>query len=394
MSQAKLESLLMCLICFLPFFRGVRFVTFLSLQDLLILFTVSWIFLTKFYFYRKYLPIVGLAIFITGVLVLQTLMVSDDPFQSTVNILKCLNCYLFLPLVLLFLVQLKGNFQLGIYSYISGAVASSIITLLGFTGSSTSVSRISGFAGDPVMYSILLSFAVCYLMSDTSLILKIPLVLRLLALAIIFIEILKTGSGSGLVIVVLAVFFARIVLRTRRTGQRTLFIDFGILILLGLAWTSNFANTTKERIEMIINPRTGYSLSTSSGHSTIESRIVSIQHAITQISEHPILGSGFSFSAQLTDLGFQPHNYFILAWLTGGVLLLSCTLVFLAWNIKRFLISCKRKDLMVVTTQAGTFFALMTNPILWDGGFFTALFVVLLKGNELLHDSSVTKKLH
>jgi hypothetical protein len=321
-------------------------------------------------------------------------MVSDDPFQSTVNILKCLNCYLFLPLVLLFLVQLKGNFQLGIYSYISGAVASSIITLLGFTGSSTSVSRISGFAGDPVMYSILLSFAVCYLMSDTSLILKIPLVLRLLALAIIFIEILKTGSGSGLVIVVLAVFFARIVLRTRRTGQRTLFIDFGILILLGLAWTSNFANTTKERIEMIINPRTGYSLSTSSGHSTIESRIVSIQHAITQISEHPILGSGFSFSAQLTDLGFQPHNYFILAWLTGGVLLLSCTLVFLAWNIKRFLISCKRKDLMVVTTQAGTFFALMTNPILWDGGFFTALFVVLLKGNELLHDSSVTKKLH
>jgi hypothetical protein len=392
--QNKVEALLLCSICFLPFFRGIRFVTFLSLQDVLILCTITWILLTKYAFYKEYLFAIGLAVFITGILILQTFIVSDNTFNSTVNILKCLNCYLFLPLVLLYLTRLKDSYHLGVTSYVIGAVFSSLITMFGISESSKSISRISGFAGDPVMYSILLSFALCYLISNDPSVLKKSLTLRLLAVSLISIEILRTGSGSGLAITVLGVFFARVLLRGGGTRKASSIMDFGIVVVLWFVWNSDYANTTKERMQVILNPQAGYSHSTNSGGSTIESRVLSIKYAIELIQEQPILGSGFSFNSQLTDLGIQPHNYFILAWLTGGVLFLSCTLVFFFWNLRQSLVSYQKRDSIVMITQVGVFFALMTNPILWDGGFFTALLIILLKERRLLPNNLATEKLH
>lgn len=388
------EALLLFVICFLPFFRGIRFVTFLALQDVLVLTVVIWIFLAKFSFYKKYIPAFALTFLVTGVLILQTFIVSDDTFHSTVNILKCLNCYLFLPLVLLYLSRLENAYQFGVSGFIFGAIFSSLVSILGVNGLLVSSSRVSGYAGDPVMYSILLSFALCYLISNDASILKWTIASRLVAILLISIEILRTGSGSGIAITGLGVFITRVFFRAQSMRRKTSFMDFGIVMILWIVWKSDFANTTKERIQIILNPKTSYSMSTSSGHSTIESRILSIKHAFVMIRERPILGRGFSLNAQLTDLGIQPHNYFVLAWLTGGLLLLSCTLLFLCFNLKLMLISLRYRDSIVIITQIATFFALMSEPILWDCGFFTALMLLLVKNRKLNQGNLIIKKLH
>jgi len=382
-AQSKFELLSLSLICALPFYRSVRFVTYASLQDILVIIIFIWIVLTKFAFYRKYLVLMYLAFFITSILVLQTLLVSDDSYGSIVNIMKCVNTYVFLPLVLKYLTREINSHKYAILSYTGSASVSSIISLLFASPGASSPERVSGYAGDPVIYSILLSFAVCVLLSNFPIILRMSIILRFLLLSLLILEILRTGSGSGLAIVLIAVIAPRIIPRKAKVSRDSVLVYFGTLMLLAMFWNSVFASKTKDRISTILNPRTSYSTEVRSGQSTIESRLLSFRYAMDQIRESPILGHGFSFDSQLTVLGLQPHNYFVLAWLTGGAILLICTILLSLQFSKVALLSYFRGNTLTFTILAGGFFALMTQPFLWDTGFFTPLFLMALLNTSI-----------
>jgi hypothetical protein len=377
-AQSKFELLILSLICALPFYRSIRFVTYLSLEDILVIIIFIWIVLTKYAFYRRYLVQFFFAFFITFILVVQTLLVSVDSYGSVVNIMKCVNTYVFLPLVIKYLTREINSRKYAILSYTGSACVSSIISLLGTSPGIISPGRVSGYAGDPVMYSILLSFAVCILLSNFPIILSISVILRFLLLSLLILEILRTGSGSGLAIILIAVIAQRIMPRKANASRESVLIYFGTLMLFAMFWNSAFASKTRDRISLILNPRASYATQAGTGQSTIESRLLSIKYAMDQIRESPILGHGFSFDSQLTVLGLQPHNYFILAWLTGGAIFLICTLLLSLQFSKVALLSYFRGDTLTFTILLGAFSALMTEPFLWDTGFFTPLLMVSL----------------
>jgi hypothetical protein len=280
--------------------------------------------------------------------------------------------------VIKYLTREINSRKYAILSYTGSACVSSIISLLGTSPGIISPGRVSGYAGDPVMYSILLSFAVCILLSNFPIILSISVILRFLLLSLLILEILRTGSGSGLAIILIAVIAQRIMPRKANASRESVLIYFGTLMLFAMFWNSAFASKTRDRISLILNPRASYATQAGTGQSTIESRLLSIKYAMDQIRESPILGHGFSFDSQLTVLGLQPHNYFILAWLTGGAIFLICTLLLSLQFSKVALLSYFRGDTLTFTILLGAFSALMTEPFLWDTGFFTPLLMVSL----------------
>ena len=337
-----------------------------------------WIVLTKYSFYRRYLVLICFAFFITLILVLQTLLVSVDAYASIVNIMKCVNAYVFLPLVITYLTREINSHKYAILSYTGSASISSIISLLFVSPGTSSPGRVSGYSGDPVMYSILLSFAVCILLSNFPIILKMSLILRFLLLSLLILEILRTGSGSGLAMILIAVIAPRIMPRKTKVSRDSFLVFLGILTLFAIFWNSEFASKTKDRISIILDPRTSYTTQAGAGQSTIESRLLSVRYALEQIIESPILGHGFSFDSQLTVLALQPHNYYVLAWLTGGAIFLICTLLLSFQFLKVALNSYFRGNTLTFTILVGAFFALMTEPFLWDTGFFTPLLMASL----------------
>jgi hypothetical protein len=185
---------------------------------------------------------------------------------------------------------------------------------------------------------------------------------------LLILEILRTGSGSGLAIILIAVIAQRIMPRKANASRESVLIYFGTLMLFAMFWNSAFASKTRDRISLILNPRASYATQAGTGQSTIESRLLSIKYAMDQIS----------FDSQLTVLGLQPHNYFILAWLTGGAIFLICTLLLSLQFSKVALLSYFRGDTLTFTILLGAFSALMTEPFLWDTGFFTPLLMVSL----------------
>jgi hypothetical protein len=107
----------------------------------------------------------------------------------------------------------------------------------------------------------------------------------------------------------------------------------------------------------------------------LEIRWQTIGYAWDKIKNAPILGNGLDLPGQFNLSGMQPHSIFLLAWQTGGILLLFGSFVFLIDGIGRMAKCASNRMIVPLSISMGTWFTLFANPFFYDVSFISAYYL-------------------
>ena len=161
---SSIRNFFIFLIFLLPFFRSIRFATFMTYQDLVLVFCFIYLFFSQSNFLRKNRNFLFSALGILSILILLTSLSSKDEYHNLINATKCFNTFAILPIVIRNLITNREQFCLALRSYIFGSVLSVIVWFLtGYNSVNLNLERSSGFGGDPVLQSVLLTFSLVLL---------------------------------------------------------------------------------------------------------------------------------------------------------------------------------------------------------------------------------------
>ena len=380
-AKGNAVRLLMFGVFFTCSFRDVRFISFLSLQDIL-LFTV----LFPLYFgllessKRKKLNIyLIISFFILLIFLCQSLMTSISPMESIFNYLKIFVAFALLPSAIWIFVHKIEDSYLLFLGYLSGVFISCLNSLIFKLGGSSG-SRISGLSGHPVFFGILTATAIVIALSIEYRT-KQSKFLSFIPIAVFAYAMVLSASSTGLVIVVsgLAV---KILITLMKQKFLSLLITMTTLLTGGiLVWNANFFSYSKARLLLSLDPQSGYSTNQISGISTFEARIFSLKYAWERIQDSPIVGHGLDTQGRVTSIGLEPHNMLFLSWQTGGLLLLALAIFFLHISLKYFILAIKLKFELGIAVILVTWLGLMTEPLIYERSILAPLFLVFITLN-------------
>jgi hypothetical protein len=359
-------------------FRDARIIDFLSIQDILIITRLSILLLSaaeKRSLSGKHFLTLGIIFFIFCVL--QSFLTSVDPTESSINSLKFVLTFFLLPVVFINDCQDKSTFNIAIWSFIIGSVISSLASILVSTTSGISNGdRVSGFAGHPVFFGILsgLALSIALVSFPKTLILQI---FHVLGIAIVAYALALSASSTGFSFIVLTFFIIMVRdLFSLNIGRLLRITTFCLLSFLAF-WNLDVFAFSRARLFQSLNPSAGFSTNAVSGTSTLEARVFSIRYGWERILESPIFGNGMDVSGRITDVNLEPHNFFIIGWQSGGILVLSAMIIFSVFSFKALLSALLKNELPKITIILVTWLALLSSPLLYERSVISPLILVL-----------------
>lgn len=359
-------------------FRNARFIDFLSIQDIFIITRLSLLFLvaggTKS---RKSLHFLILGTFFLIAFVLQSFLIALNPSESAVNGLKFVLTFFLLPIVFMNDCKDRKTFDIAIWAFIIGSVISSVASIFSSTTSGVSNGeRVSGFAGHPVFFGILsgLALSIALVSFPKTLFFQIFHVLGITTVAYALVLSASTTGFSFIALTFFVIMFKN--LFSLQIGRFLRNTTFFLISLLAFSKIDFFAYS-RSRLYQSLNPSTGFSTNAVSGTSTLESRFLSIKYGWDRVLESPILGNGMDVSGRITEINLEPHNFFIIGWQSGGVLVLSVMLVFSLFSLKALISAFRKKEFREITIILVSWLALLTTPLLYERSVITPLVLVL-----------------
>lgn len=361
-----------------PWIANLRIFSFASFQDLTILLTFLYLTLNHVHYALKFHVFFSITLFLVIVLILITSLNAPDIFHNSVNILKIVNCYLLLQFVLRHLVQDQHQIELAISIFVySGILCALIFGVLFFSFFDYGNGRYSGPSGNPVFQSIMYAFAfVILILYWRSIFLNFWFPLKILSIFTLIAAMLRTGSITPFVMILIALLILILLSGSFSSVYVTITSTLVLILVAPTLLYSMQQLTFIQRLKTNIAPTATFTLNSSYGQSTAAIRIESIKAAIREIRNHPIAGSGLNISSMYTDIDLQPHNLFILAWLTGGLFLLIFFLCLFYLQLKETYVSLKNGDKTLVVVFVLTWIVLMSEPIFWESAFMTPFFLL------------------
>jgi hypothetical protein len=373
----KAINLFCFILFFLAFFRTYRLTTYLTYQDILILGGFIFACFLNSEYLRSNLKFLLAVILLTIALAIATTANSVDLFGNYQNILKLVHCFFFFPSLCLMVLRTPSSIKSAILGFLSGALVSSIFV---FQPDQLLVTqqglRVDGTLGHPVFSGVMLSFAI--ILASSSFLNEIrgwkPI--RILLISIFLIVVLRTQSGTALFALGLALFawVTYYLLSEVRLIEKILLVTsscFGVIIL---GFTLENLPIFQRVIFNITSTRTS-SFIPATGESTLEIRLQTLYYAWERIKEAPFLGNGLDLPGQFNYSGMQPHSIFLLAWQTGGILLLLGSIIFFFDGIGRMVKSGMRRSVVPLALFMATWVTLFSSPIFYEASFMSAYYL-------------------
>lgn len=350
------------LLFFLVPFSAVRLVSYASLQDFFICFLFLILSLQQRSRLWRYERLGFAVLFLTfiSLISIQNVESVENHFYNTAKI-AC--TFILFPYCIFVLGREVKIWFVGNLGFISGVLVSAIVALL---NEQANYERFSGLSGHAVLQGFLSALAATLLILSFS---PNSLYLRCLQL-VIFLFFLwctsMTASVTSILVLIMGlgmyVFQDRDKHKQVQLGRKVLVITLMLLFSIQFGWFS----ATMERYYAQLNPSRGVSLQGWSGQSTIQIRQLTYSEAFREIKQNPLTGKGFDLSGQYLDIGFQPHNVLLLAWLSGGLLFfITCTVV-LVFISKLFFraLGMRRNDCALAF--GATIFIYMTSSVFYE----------------------------
>lgn len=375
--ESKLSSFFIAGVFFSCAFRDLRFVSFLAPQDL-------FLFAAFISLYLNYPPcrskwkmnqVLLVGIFVCIVFTVFSFLVSRDPIESSFNYAKVFVAFIILPSTIWMFVYSFEDISFLIWSYLSGVLFACAITLFFHIGIDSG--RASGLSGHAVFFGMLTSTGIVIALGQSYKNFRVQ-VLALSVVCLASFALAQSASSTGLVNI--AVALLAILIMNIRQKRFLISIRFWILpvVFFIIAWNSGFLTTAKSRLLISFNPRAGYSSNSISGTSTIEARLYSVRFGWERIKDSLLFGHGLDTLGRSTSIGLEPHNFIVLAWQCGGVLLLFTALTFLFLSMKYFLIFIRKNYTLGVVVWLVTWLELMTEPLIYERSILTPFFLVCI----------------
>lgn len=373
----NLTKFLMAGLFFSCSFRQARFFPILAPQDIFLLAASLLILVHKFEDYRikNFSRYVLLVLFLFLYFALNSLLVSINPGDSIVNYLKVIFAFVLLPVAVWGFVQNADDVRNLYWAFVAGVIVSSGIDI--FFASGIAEGRSSGFTGHPVFNGILIAFAITIVMAS-------KYETRLLMLGgyavngFLLFAFTKTASLTGLIIILSSLGLNIMInFHFRRIFQTLVFLIIAIYTLT-LIWNAAFFSFTKSRLLLTFSPRTGFSTNSISGTSTVEARWFSIKESWIRIQDSPIFGHGLDPAGRITAVNLEPHNFFVLAWQTGGIILLLLAIVFFFISMHFFWQAFIQKATREMSLIFATWIALFSSPLIYERSVLTPIFLAFV----------------
>jgi len=359
------------------FFRTYRLTSYFTYQDILILFGFIFVCFLNLDFVRSKVGVFLIVILFTSTLAIATSSNSVDLFHNYINILKVVHCYVLFPLLCLRILQTQSSIKFAILGFLSGAVVSGVITVQpDQILSSGPALRFSGTLGHPVFSGVMFAFAI--ILASSSFLTEIQGWKFIRLALVVFFSIVVIGTQSGTALLILGMAFLCwvifVVLSDSKISKKILFVTSSTLALILL---SNYLQglLTFQRIIFNLTSNRTSSFIPISAESSLAIRWHGIAHAWDKIKMAPILGNGLDLPGQFNLSGMQPHSIFLLAWQTGGVLLLLGSIFLLMDGINRMAKSVTNGMMVPLTLLMGTWLAMFTNPFFYDVSFISAYYL-------------------
>lgn len=359
-------------------FRNARFIDFLSIQDILIITRLTVLLLgvaSKRNISGRNFLILGT--FFLIFCVLQSFLIAVEPVESSINGLKFVLTFFILPFVFINDCQDGSTFNIAIWSFIIGSAISSFASILVSTTSGISKGdRVSGFAGHPVFFGILSGLALSIALVNFPK-RRILQVFHLLGIAIVAYALSLSASSTGFSFIVLTFFL--IIVRaffSLHLGRLLRVTTFCLLSLLAF-WNLDVFAYSRARLFQTLNPSRGFTTNAVSGTSTLEARIFSVKYGWERILESPIFGNGMDVSGRITDVNLEPHNFFVIGWQSGGLLVLSAMIIFSVFSFKALFSALLKNEFPKIIIILVTWLALLTSPLLYERSVITPLILVI-----------------
>ena len=379
--KGKWARLLMVGVFFSCSFRDLRFISFLSPQDILLFAALLPLYFGPLESYkRRKLNISLIASFLLLLIFsFQSLLSSANSIESIVNYLKVYVAFVLLPSATWIFVNKMEDITLLLWGYLSGVLISCLSTLILNLGVSSG-SRFSGLSGHPVFFgsltatAIVITLSIKYRKKRTRILSFIPVIFFAYSMV-------RSASSTGLIII-LAGLIVMILLDLFGQKLLTTFLSLVIFIPAGiLIWNANFFSYTKARLLLSLNPQTGFSTNRISGTSTFEARMYSLKYAWERIQDSPVIGHGLDIQGRITSIGLEPHKMCFLSWQTGGVRSLALSTFFLYISFRYFVLAAKLKFSLGIVVIITTWLQLMTQPLIYERSVLSPLFLVFIALN-------------
>ena len=343
--------------------RNFRILPLLSPQDYFIilgfLFVVTKVKISQYW--QSYLFSLG---FLLLTIFVMTSYKSLNHSENIINILKVFFTWGVLPLVIFYTVTSRNLFQFALDASIAGGTFFALISLIN-SNSDFHNGREESFSGHPVFFGIILTLALVNLpYAYTSYHLK--QIFRATSAVVLGLAILKTGSGTSVVIITLSIILN--MLLNRRLGtflKRLLFILIMLPMFIWL-WEAPILSLVKSRVSLILNPRVGYSMNSNSGISTLEARWLSLKYSWSLIRDNPIFGYGLDQAGRITSIDLEAHNTLVLAWQSGGILFAIFFLVIFGYSGFQFFVAMKKGAEFTSVNILTSLVVFMSEPLIYE----------------------------
>lgn len=362
---------------FLPFFRTYRLTSYFTYQDIFILLGFIFACLFNLDYLRSKVGVFLVVILLASTLAIATSSNSVDLFGNYINILKVVQCYVLFPFLCLKILQTQSSVKFAILGFLSGAVISGVIAVRpDEVFANQAGMRENGTLGHPVFSGVMFAFAIILALS--SFLTEIPgwKFIRLALLPFFSIVIIRTQSGTALLVLGIGIlcWVTLVIFSELKISTKFLFV---ISSTLGLTLLKVYLESLPifQRVVFNLTSTRTSSFIPTSAESTLEIRWQTIGYAWDKIKNAPILGNGLDLPGQFNLSGMQPHSIFLLAWQTGGILLLFGSFVFLIDGIGRMAKCATNRMIVPLSISMGTWFTLFTNPFFYDVSFISAYYL-------------------
>lgn len=372
------KRILLYSVFFFAPFRDLRVLSILSIQDIsILLLFIMVIFDIQVRPLKSLITnFLLLSIFLTIVITLQSSIVASDPISSALNVMKIFLTFCLLPIVILYFQPIRSELETLLKCFIFGAGTSCFGAILFDNGLDFNTSgRSSGFAGHPVFFGILtgmaISFAIVFLFLD-----KRHFLTMFPSVIVMTLGLTLSASSIGIFLPIVALLIILFNDLTRLNLRR---LTLGLIFLTLSAYAfMNFQifAFSKSRLLQTLNPTAGFSTNRISGTSTLQARVVSIQSGFEKIGHSPILGNGFDSAGRVTSVNLEPHNFLILAWQTGGIIVLCLAIILVVISIMSGLRAVQARMVLDLTVLSTSWFALLTSPLLYERSVVTPLLLI------------------
>lgn len=357
-------------IFFLFFFfqplRDLRFVSFLALQDVILilglLISISFKKL-KLLDYRLSL----FTIFSCLLISITTKQYSLNYSENFLNTGKVLVAYGIVSFYIMVFVQQHSNhLRIATYGITFGVALTLIFSFRDFLITSDNT-RLVGFSGHANYLAF--SGTVCFILAIFFEASSIKLLLfRVIGITAGSIAILLTVSNTAILCVC-----CTLILRFAGKGYRLLLAPFVFLIAWLAFRTLPLFENSKQRLDDAFTQRYSYSVG-GLGNNSLQDRLYTNRASLERISHNPFFGYGLDINGRVTSTGIETHNYLLLSWQTGGFF-------FLFFQLVLTIILCRKVlqrpyDKLVICLLICILAFLLSEPWIYERSITSLLFLI------------------